>query len=954
MRSLRRSAPSRYRDGGRGVDIPVRFEMLESRCMFSATAFRQGDVGWFVDPAKPQLDRYDITTEQWLAPVVLEGAQQPATAALVDDDGIYAAFGRAIYRYRSDGTAPTWLFAAQNDVRALHTDGKLLFVIDSVSLYGRATSVDKSTNSIVDFKEVYVDSFGGTSIAPQVNKIFGRSEGISPSDITSLGYDDAGRFTTSGDSPYHGDYPGASKTFVTPDGSRVVDDSGTSYSTTDLTWIGSLGTVITDLDFVGNGGLVAVSGRTLSAFSPAASGPAFLLSGTAQIGFDATTVFVGKSDVVAFVADASQPSGWRTQIVPLSVLAPPQPGALVDPVGLAYTPNAVAHAADGTVLLFSASQQSLFRWVPATQHYTATIPLLGTPSYFAYSSVLDAAFVAYPNGQINRIDLQAEAPVEKPFFILPGVCGGLAAAGRYLFAEDGSGAWATHYTIDGDGRLVDSRDWNYFSTEYIWSEARQSMYFFRDDTSPNDLLREPINADGTVAGLKPGEIGFPVDSPLHDSTGFSHPIRVKPDGSVVVLGSGAVHNATTLARLPYSVPTTFVDAGWIRNSLYTLAAVDGGSRVGRYRGAQFEPLGNVDLVGAPGALLPLDMPGGGPSGANGRMLAITSVAGVPTFTVLRPDLSVQKPLVDSDVDGDGRSDVLLRDSVSGAVTAAIRDASGTVVATRPLGGSPDWEVVVAADFGGDGIADVLWRHVPSGATVMWQMSAGGAVVKQALIGGDSRWRVAAAGDYDGDGREDLLWQDVGSGSMVVWLMNNFSVRSSGAIAERVNGPVRPSDGNWRILPVANGYDANGDGLSDLLWQHRTSGVTVLWHMNGTRAPSQAFIGGDATWKVVGAADVDGDGRGDLLWRHEPSGGVVIWLMADTRYRASQGVDESLMSSFVVAYDVNGDGMADTGWADRQTGASSLRLGRGFASLGSWGGSPSSKWVIVRRPTAKET
>ena len=106
--------------------------------------------------------------------------------------------------------------------------------------------------------------------------------------------------------------------------------------------------------------------------------------------------------------------------------------------------------------------------------------------------------------------------------------------------------------------------------------------------------------------------------------------------------------------------------------------------------------------------------------------------------------------------------------------------------------------------------------------------------------------------------------------------------------------------------------------------------------------------------MVGAADVDGDGRGDLLWQHGPSGGVAIWLMADTRYRASQGVDESLVSSFVVAYDVNGDGMADTGWANRQTGASSLRLSRGFASLGTWGVSPSSKWVIVRRPTVTDT
>jgi hypothetical protein len=223
-----------------------------------------------------------------------------------------------------------------------------------------------------------------------------------------------------------------------------------------------------------------------------------------------------------------------------------------------------------------------------------------------------------------------------------------------------------------------------------------------------------------------------------------------------------------------------------------------------------------------------------------------------------------------------------------------------------------------------------------------------------MIGGDTRWRVAAAGDYDGDGREDLLWQDAVSGSVVVWLMNNFAVRSSGAISDQADGPVHSSDADWLILPVANGYDADGDGLSDLLWQHRTSGATALWHMNGTRAPSQAFLGGGGDWKVVGAADFDGDGRGDLLWHHGPSGGVAVWLMADTRYRASQAIDESITSSFVVAYDVNGDGCADTGWADPRTGASSLRLTRGFASLGSWGVSPSSKWVIVRRPTATET
>ena len=75
------------------------------------------------------------------------------------------------------------------------------------------------------------------------------------------------------------------------------------------------------------------------------------------------------------------------------------------------------------------------------------------------------------------------------------------------------------------------------------------------------------------------------------------------------------------------------------------------------------------------------------------------------------------------------------------------------------------------------------------------------------------------------------------------------------------------------------------------------------------------LGGDATWKIVGAADIDGDGRGDLLWNHVPSGGAAAWLMADTRYRASAAIEASI-AAFVVASDVNGDGTGDTVWSDR--------------------------------------
>lgn len=940
---MRRRREFQPRDRGRraaGVRHP---ECLESRAMLSATVFRHGDVGWFVDPAKPEIDRYDIAAERWLDPVVLRDAPGPATAALVDDDGVVAAFGNRLYRYAADGTSPTWLFATQQNVLSLHSDGRFLFVVTNGASNGRVTSVDKTTNAIVDSRETWSGAFATTSIATGINKILGHARGGFSSSMLTVTYDDAGHFTATGNGPYLSGFPVASTTWVSPDGTRVVDDSGTAYSTDTLGWSKSLGARVTDVGFAGDAP-IAIVGTTLAGYSDS-----WLPKGRADIGFFASNVFVGSQDAIAFLADPSETSGWRTKVVPLADIVAPDPGPAVDPVGLAFVPDLVARAADGTVLLCSAAESSIFRWVPSTGKYATTIPLLGTPSHFAYAPALDAVVVAYDNGEIDRIDLRAEAPRQMPLVVLPGRPGGLSAAGPYVFAEDDTGAWATHYTIDATGRIADSREWEYYSREYVWSDATKSMYFLRDDQTPNDLLRETINVDGSVVGLVPGGIGYPLDSPLHDSEGFVPPIRVRPDGSVVVLGSGAVHDGTTLARLPYAVPRPFVDAAWLRGNLFTVAAGDGGTRIDRYRGERFEPTGNVTLGGTPLALLSLDPPRGGTSGAAGRLLVVTNVAGVPTMTVLRPDLSIQKPLVDSDLDGDGRSDVLLRDGASGAVTATFRDASGAVVATRPLGGGTDWEIVAAADFGGDGIADLLWRHVPSGVTVLWQLAASGGVTQQRTLGGDARWRVAAAGDYDGDGREDLLWRDGATGSIVVWLMNGSAVRASAAIADRADGPVRPDDPSWTILQVANGYDADGDGLGDVLWRNTATGSTALWHMNGTRAPSSASLGGDAVWRLVGAADIDADGRGDLLWKNVSGGGVAAWLMADTRYRASAPIPGSAAALFVVAYDVNGDGTADTVWADRRTGASSVRLSRGFASLGTWVASPSGALTVVRRP-----
>ena len=98
---------------------------------------------------------------------------------------------------------------------------------------------------------------------------------------------------------------------------------------------------------------------------------------------------------------------------------PPQPGTPVNPVGLAYVPDHIEVAADGTLLLLDKETQSVFRWDPDTQQYGATIPLVDVPRYMAYSPVTNTMYVAYASGLINKINLGSQTTVEEPFAMLP-------------------------------------------------------------------------------------------------------------------------------------------------------------------------------------------------------------------------------------------------------------------------------------------------------------------------------------------------------------------------------------------------------------------------------------------------------------------------------------------------------------------------------------------------------
>lgn len=636
-----------------------------------AQSARNGEVAYFLFGTSPRLERYSLSSNQWLAPIKLPTIYGTATAFALDADTLFVAYGQSVKRYTLSGSNELHVINTPDPVREIFIDGNVVLLNRSTSLYARLTSIDKSNNGVITQFENYIDALGGASFAPSINKIFGRSMGISPSDITYVSYNDDGTFVGGGDSPHHGDYPGASRTWVFPSETKVVDDSGTVYSTANLSRLNSFGGSITDLDFYGTNIPVVLRGSNLVAYSAA-----LLPAGSYTLPVNPKTIHVVGTNVVAFTWDAASTNEIRVDSVPLALLNPPTPGQAIDPNGLSYTPDATFLDTNGVLYLLSKTHQSLFRWDCSNQVYLSTIPLLDSPSYAAYSAQSHKVYLAYSSGLIRHLDLSATNLYETPFAILATWPRGLATAEQYVFAMDSSGAWGTHYTFAPDGNLLDSVDWNYYSSEFIWSKVRRRMYFLRDDTSPNDLHSEGISEDGQISGA--------MESPLHTSEGFYHPIRVSPDGMIVVLGSGLLHDATTLSRLALNLGNSINDAAWVDGQLRTIRTISGVAQLQEWKAPNYG-LGKIrQLPGAAHRLMEL-----GP----GRLLAICLMGSAPSFYVLDGQFNVIPPPNLAPPTG-----VAAGVASSSMITLAWTDTTGeeTYSIERKTGASGNWQPVGTA------------------------------------------------------------------------------------------------------------------------------------------------------------------------------------------------------------------------------------------------------------------
>jgi hypothetical protein len=79
--------------------------------------------------------------------------------------------------------------------------------------------------------------------------------------------------------------------------------------------------------------------------------------------------------------------------------------------------------------------------------------------------------------------------------------------------------------------------------------------------------------------------------------------------------------------------------------------------------------------------------------------------------------------------------------------------------------------VGAGDFNGDGRDDILWRNTTTGQFTDWLGRPDGGFNGNAASNGsvDLGWSIVGTGDYNGDGRDDILWRNATTGQFTDWL-----------------------------------------------------------------------------------------------------------------------------------------------------------------------------------------
>jgi hypothetical protein len=249
-----------------------------------------------------------------------------------------------------------------------------------------------------------------------------------------------------------------------------------------------------------------------------------------------------------------------------------------------------------------------------------------------------------------------------------------------------------------------------------------------------------------------------------------------------------------------------------------------------------------------------------------------------------------------DFDGDGKSDILLRNTSDGRHLIMLMDGNTVTPSMVRTSDDTDYKISPSTwinkglgDFDGDGKTDILLRHASDGRHLVMMMN-GRTVTPYVVRTSDdtdykispSTWANKGLGDFDGDGKTDILLRSSSDGRHIVLFMNGRTVNPL-MVRKSDNTDYKISPSTW----VSKGLgDFDSDGKTDIVLRSSSDGRHIVLFMDGRTVNPLMVRKSDNTdyklspsaWINKGFGDFDGDGKSDILLRNSSDGRHLVMIM----------------------------------------------------------------------------
>ena len=289
--------------------------------------------------------------------------------------------------------------------------------------------------------------------------------------------------------------------------------------------------------------------------------------------------------------------------------------------------------------------------------------------------------------------------------------------------------------------------------------------------------------------------------------------------------------------------------------------------------------------------------------------------GKSTSLPILSDINIQV-VATVDLDRNGKSEVLLRNTVTGEAELGDFIGSNYNRISKFPTLDQSWVYKGSGDLEGDGDLDLYWQNSITGSINVWKTN-GNQYVETALPPAPpENWFIDKIGDFDGDGKADFFWRNTQTDLTSVWLMNGITIKSPEFIS-----PVAKA---WKIFAMR---DLDRDGKMDFVWHNSETGQNSVWLMDGSKLKTWFFLPTvqDQSWEMKDVADFDRDGNPDILWYNSKLQTASFWSLEGGRYKSFTFTSKTPSPSWdlVGARDFNADGSRDLLWLDKATGTPTI-------------------------------